>query len=652
MEPTQLAAGPLIRDLTDEEFFDRYACDRFSASVLAARYRYVVQHMCSGLLTTAFSIILRDWYDFAAIMTGPKKQNYPVPAMSNSLVLFLGTMTDAIRNMAEEYGPDKLKPGDVLMCNDPFRIGTHVNDVCFARPIFREDEGLVGFVSLQAHMLDMGGIIPAGFSAFKHDVYENGVVIAPQLAYEHDKPVKSAFSAIFDNARMGELILPDVQSIYENLILGEGLLQETITRYGLPAYYGAIDYACDIAAESMSTSIAAIPDGVYEGEEMVDADGVDDSEEYKIKVSITIKGDQAEVDLSGTSREARSSINSGWLDCKTAVGVAFKFLFDPLNPFTSGSYRPIDIVLPEGTVLSAMPPAAIFIYWEPNMPLIHAIFKALNPVMGDDALGGDFCCLNIHNANGLQLDGATPWVTMAQCGGEHGPWAASKAGDADSYMVFYEANNIDPAVEAIEADIPVVMMRKEYVADTAGAGYHRGGGAVIKDTLWRVPTEHHAMPVHFKVPSGFGTNGAGDGRRGGVWMWQPEQADVTQDGKLIGEEDAVYTNANPIGGILNKETHAIDPEGGEYFYFGRESSWKTRPNATFRYITSGGGGWGDPLTREPERVLRDVRDEYVTIDGAREHYGVVVSGEPKTDPEGLVLDEQATEELRTKMRAA
>jgi N-methylhydantoinase B len=91
MEPTQLAAGPLIRDLTDEEFFDRYACDRFSASVLAARYRYVVQHMCSGLLTTAFSIILRDWYDFAAIMTGPKKQNYPVPAMSNSLVLFLGT---------------------------------------------------------------------------------------------------------------------------------------------------------------------------------------------------------------------------------------------------------------------------------------------------------------------------------------------------------------------------------------------------------------------------------------------------------------------------------------------------------------------------------------------------------------------------------
>lgn len=651
MEPQTLAQGPLIRDLPDDDFYARYACDRFSASVLSARYRYVVQHMCGGLLTTAFSIILRDWYDFAAIMTGPPEMDYPVPAMSNSLVLFLGTMTDAVRNMSEEYGAEQLKPGDVLMCNDPFRIGTHVNDVCFAKPIFRDDVGLVGFVSLQAHMLDMGGIVPAGFSAFKRDIYENGVVLGPQLAYSEDTPVRSAFSQIFDNARMGELILPDVQSIYENLVLGENLLQETIGRYGLDAYYGAIKYSNDIAAETMSTGIASLPDGVYQGTELVDADGVDDSEEYKINVAITVKGDRAEVDLSGSSRSARSSINSGWLDAKTAVGVAFKFLLDPQNPFTSGSYRPIDIVLPEGTVMSAMPPAAIFIYWEPNMPLIHAIFKALSGVMGEDAIGGDFCCLNIHNANGLQLDGATPWVTMAQCGGEHGPWAATKVGDADSYMVFYEANNIDPAVEAIEADIPVAIMRKEYVADTAGAGYNRGGGGVLKDTLWRVNTEHHAMPVHFKEVSGFGVNGGKDGRRGGVWMWQPEQYDVTTEGQLIGEADEVYRNANPIGGILDPETNAISATG-RYFYFGRESAWYTKPNATFRYVTSGGGGWGDPLAREPERVLGDVRDEYVTIDGARTHYGVVVEGDPKTDPEGLKLDQQATDKLRSEMRAA
>jgi N-methylhydantoinase B len=644
-----VAPERLIKDFSDEEFHERYRCDRFTASVLASRYRYIVQHMCGGLLTTAFSIILRDWYDFAAIISGPPERDYPVPAMSNSLVLFLGCMTDAVRNIAVEYGPERLKPGDVVMCNDPYRIGTHINDVCFTRPVFHDNDELVGFVSLQAHMLDMGGIVPAGFTAFKKDVYETGLVINPQLAYENDKPVRSAFSTIFDNARMGEMILPDIDSIFQNLLLGGRLLTETIDRYGLDAYYGATDYAIDIAAETMSEALSTVPDGDYEGEDMVDADGIDDTEEYKIKCSVRIRGGRAEVDLSGTSRQARTSINGGWLDCKTAVAVAFKFLLDPVNPFTSGSMRPIDILLPEGTVTSALPPSgSIFLYWEPNMPLIHAIFKALADALGENAVGGDFCCLNIHNANGVTAEGR-PWVTMAQTGGEHGPWAATRVGDGDSYMVFYEANNIDPATEAIEADIPAVLMRKEYVTDTGGAGENRGGAAVLKDTLWLTDVEHHAMPVHFKVPSGFGVYGGRDGRTGGVWLWGPEAIDVTKEHDVIGDSPDAYSVAQPVGGVLDPKTNQPD-ENGEYYYFGRVSAWHTKPNTTFRYLTSGGGGWGDPWEREAERVLRDVRDEYVSIEGARRDYGVVVSGDPRRDPEGLELDQEATEKLRAERR--
>jgi N-methylhydantoinase B len=646
-----LSERPLIRDLSDEEFEERYSCDRFTATVLASRYRYIVQHMCSGLLTTAFSIILRDWYDFAAIISAPPERGYAVPAMSNSLVLFLGTMTDAVRNTAEEYGPERLKPGDVLACNDPYRIGTHVNDVCFTRPVFTEDEGLVGFVSLQAHMLDMGGIVPAGFTAHKHNVYETGLVLGPQLAYENNEPVKSFFSLIFDNARMGEMIYPDVQSIFQSLLLGENLLLETIGRYGADAYHGATQYACDVAAETMSEAIRAVPDGDYEGEDLVDADGDGDEEEYRISVAIRIRGGRAEVDLSGSSRQARTSINAGWLDAKTAVAVAFKFLLDPVSPFTTGSFRPIDIVLPEGTVLSALPPAgSVFLYWEPCMPLIHAIFKALKDALGENAVGGDFCCLNIHNANGVYPDGR-PWVTMAQCGGEHGPWAATKVGDADSYMVFYEANNIDPATEAIEADFPVVLLRKEYVADTGGPGDNRGGAAVLKDTLWLSDVEHHAMPLHFKVASGFGVYGGGSGKRGGVWLWEPEKLDATEQLDVLGDSREVYEKSTPVGGLLDPETKMPDDKG-EYFFFGRVAAWRTKPNSIFRYLTSGGGGWGDSLGRDPERVLRDVRDEYVTIEGAARDYGVVVKGDPKKDPEGLELDLDATEKLRAERRPA
>ena len=131
---------PLLRDLSEEEFTHRYGCDRFTATVLSNRYRYTVQHMCTGLLHNAFSVILRDWYDFAATISGPVREDYPLVAVSNSLVLFTGTLGDALRNVVEEWGPDRLRPGDVLLCNDPVRAGNHVNDLMYSRPLFHEDQ--------------------------------------------------------------------------------------------------------------------------------------------------------------------------------------------------------------------------------------------------------------------------------------------------------------------------------------------------------------------------------------------------------------------------------------------------------------------------------------------------------------------------------
>lgn len=635
---------PLIKDLSDVEFFNRYQCDRFTATVIANKFRYTVQHMCTGLLTTAFSIILRDWYDFAATISGPRELDYAMPAVSNSLVLFLGTMTDAVRNTIEEYGAEKIKAGDVIVGNDPYRVGTHVNDVCFIRPVFHEQKP-VGFVTLQAHMLDMGGDVPAGFSGTKKNVYENGLVLSPRLLYEYDQPHLPTWNLVFDNARFGELLMPDMKTIYQNLLLGERLIRETIERYGLDAYLGAIRYATDVSAESMQQAIARLPDGIYEGEDFVDCDGMDDTEEYKIKVAVRVKHGRVEVDFSGTSRQARTSINCGYLDTKTAVATAFKYLIDPETPFTSGSMRDIDIVLPPGTIASAMPPeGTIFLYWESSMPVLLAIFQAFKNALGDNAIGGDTGSLNIHNANGVTEDGV-PWVTMAQCGGEHGPWGATKAGDADSYNVFYLANNLDPATESIELDFPVVVLKKEYVADTAGAGFYRGGAAVAKDTLWLSDVQHYSMPLHFKKPSGFGVLGGRDGRTGGVWVWEPEVYDIRTEKNILGTEPDIYRRAIPVAGRLDPETQVPD-ENGTYFYFARVPIWKTKPFTVFRYLTNGGGGWKDPLLRDPELVCRDVRDEYITVQGAERDYGVVIKGNPATDPESVKVDYEATRRLR------
>jgi N-methylhydantoinase B len=641
-DPT--SAAPPLRTLDDAQFEARYHCDRFTATVLSSRYRYVVKHMCSGLLTNAFSASLRDWYDFAATISGPPELDYLMPAVSDSLALFLGTMADGTRNVVEEYGPERLRPGDVLVCNDPYRIGNHVNDILFVRPVFVEGR-IVAFVNLKAHMLDMGGTVPAGFSATKRNVYENGVVIPPMLMYADDEPVRSTFSLVFDNARMGELILPDIKSIFQNVLLGERLLLETLGRYGTAACLGAMRYSCDTSAETMQDALARLPDGVYEGRDTIDADGVDADEQFSVVVRIVKRGGRAEIDFSGTSRQARTCINAGWTDAKTAVGVALKFLIDPKSAFTSGAFRNVDVLLPPGTLVSAMPSdGAIMLYWESSQPVVHAVFRALAGVLGADAIGGDIGSGSMHNANGVLPDG-TPWVSALQAGGEHGPWGATRHGDADSYQIIYLCNNLDVAVEACEAESPMLLLRKEYAPDTAGAGHNRGGAAVLKDSLWLTAAQHYSTPLHLRHRSGFGVNGGRDGQGGGVWMFDPSVFEVLERRALPDGDDASFADATPIGGLLDPETNLFDPDA-PYVFYADVPIRDTEPGAIYRYRTNGGGGWGDPRSREPERVMRDVRDGYVSIAGAARDYGVVVVGDPERDPEGLAIDREATARLR------
>ena len=307
--PSIVSASP--RCLSDTEFVDIYECDRFTATVLTSRFRYIVKHMCTTLMTNAFSPVLRVSYDFAATMSGPPDLGYPMSAVADSLLLFTGTMADAVRNVVEEYRPEALRPRDILICNDPYRKGTHVNDVCFIRPVF-SDGDLVAFIALNAHLMDMGGTVPGGFAATKRNVYENGLVIPPQLLYSEGRLVRSTLSLVFDNTRFGEQTLPDIRSIATALALGERLLCETLERYGRTAYRGALRYATDLGASAVREALTRLPDGVYFGEDVLDCDGLDASVGYVIRVKVSKVGGRAEVDLwDPRGRLGRASTRAG-----------------------------------------------------------------------------------------------------------------------------------------------------------------------------------------------------------------------------------------------------------------------------------------------------------------------------------------------------
>jgi N-methylhydantoinase B len=273
------------------------------------------------------------------------------------------------------------------------------------------------------------------------------------------------------------------------------------------------------------------------------------------------------------------------------------------------------------------------------------VLRALAQAVGEGAIAGDRGGADIHNANGALPDG-TPWISAAQVGGEVGPFGGNRHGDADSQMLSYQANGIGVAIEAIESGAPVVVLRHEIVPDTAGAGYNRGGCANLRDSLWLAPAEHHIMSLRFKQPPGFGVNGGAEGHTGGIWIW-----DDGDRGAALSDTGAEsYASATPVAGFLDPDTHAPSRAGAYHFPY-RVPSWHTQANAVLRYVNNAGGGWGDPLAREPERVLRDVRDGYVTIEGAARDYAVVVHGDPDEDPEGLTIDVEATERLRQERRA-
>ena len=340
---------------------------------------------------------------------------------------------------------------------------------------------------------------------------------------------------------------------------------------------------CDMSAtrppSAISVGLESIPDGTWRGEAVVDCDGVDDSEEYRISVAVAKRGGRLEVDFSGTSRQARTCINATALDVKTTVGIAMKYLFDPSGIFTSALLRSVDIVLPEGTIVSALPPdGAVFLYYEQNQAMLSALLQAFAEALGPAAMAGDRGGTDIHTAFGAQPDG-TPWVSVAQCGGEIGPFGANVHGDGDSQMLSYLANGIAVAAEAVEADVPVVILRHEIVADSAGPGYNRGGASVVRDSLWLEPAHHSLMTLRAKRAAGFGVNGGGDGRTGGVWVYEPA-ADGTAPQPALGPDS--YRAATPLAGVVDRETNAPDLSGHYVYPYGQAThpTAGSRPCAT------------------------------------------------------------------------
>lgn len=641
-----------LPDLSADEFRDRYSCDRFTATVLSNRFRYIVSAVCTKVRRLSFSHIIRDAADLCGMLSGPPELGYPMVAVSETLPLFYGSIPDAVRIVIEEYGAERLRPGDLLLCNDYYRVGTHLNDICAIRPIFHQGT-LVGAATVRSHQVDIGGIVFMGAVPDKENVFQDGLRLPPILLYSEGKPVTSTFKLLYDNTRKPKIIVPDLKTTYYTLEWAESLLTQTIDKYGLEAYCGAMSYACDASAFAMNEAMTRIPDGVYDGEEWLDGDGRAGSAPLSVRVKITKMGDRAEFDFRGSAPASQTAANCSWLDVKTGVAMALKFLLDPRYPTTSGTLRNVEIVLGPDTLMNPSPPHACSLYTDIVVAIVYAIYNALNPVLGPDGLTGAWTLCN-DLALGYPKAGTErlmfPGIVTC-CG----PWGATKDGDGDSAQqpIFMNLATVG-GVETYELQEPAVILRSEYVPDTAGAGTNRGGASSAHDVMYLCEAKHGYQHLHSRRPSaGGGVHGGRPGALSAHWVWD---AAYTKDGAEprfvpVRLHDPVYKDASPRGGMIDPETNEVDPEHGEYFgnYSMVSDQNRTAPGAIVRLLTAGGGGWGNPYERDAEKVKDDVRDEYITIEEAGRSYGVVITGDPEADPEKLLVDHISTGRLRSQL---
>jgi N-methylhydantoinase B len=543
---------------------------------------------------TAYSEQAREGQDFSVAVFNPEGRMVAQGPYSPG---HMGAMSAAVRNALAAHPVETLRPGDAILLNDPLLGSGHFPDFFVTQPAFHAGR-LIGFVVNIVHHTDVGGSRPGsqGVEGI-FDYFQEGLRIPPTKVWKEYQEEAGVVGIIAANTRTPDKVLGDLRAQRSALRVGELRLIELVERYGHATVVAAMDEIITRSEASMRSAIRAIPDGVYPFEDFLD-DWGPGTDPLRVAVTVTVAGDGITIDYDGSSPQTASGMNSYINYTRSYSYAAVKCLTDPLGPMNEGALRPVTVKAPEGSFLNPRPPAgggprAIICY-----RTFEAVLGALAPALPDRVAaaashfanptfgGWDRARRRRFVAYELVLSGTGGRAGRDGCEGMS--WA-------------FNASNIP--VEAQEAAQPIVIERFGFIPDSAGAGRFRGGCGVRRD-------------MRFLADEGKLTNLSERQRFApyGVFGGKPGRLARTVINPGPGEE--------PVHGKQSRE-----------FVYGDVISFQQ----------SGAGGYGDPLERDPARVLDDVLDDYVSIEAARDDYGVVITGAGAD----LRVDARATASLRS-----
>jgi N-methylhydantoinase B len=563
--------------------------DPIQLEILWRRLISIVDEADGAVARTAFSSLLRDAHDYTCMFTDGKGRElaqgtFATPGQSGAMAL-------GIKKLVTRPPAGGFRPGDVLITNDPWALAGHLNDVCVLSPIFHRDR-IVAFTACVFHHSDIGGRV----SSDNHDVYEDGLFIPPVKLYDAGEPNEAVFEMIRWNVRTPDEVIGDIRSqIAANHVCAEQV-RALCDEYDLRDLGDLADEIIGRTEQSMRSAIEKIPDGVYRSEGIIEQ--MEGREDVVIRAAVEVKGSDLTVDLAGSSPHVDWGGNVVYNFTYAYVFMAVKSMLDPDMPNNDGSARPIAMKAPEGSVVNCSFPVAVAARMQIGHFLTEVVYRALASAIPDRVIagsGGTPATMNVFY--GRRSDGR-PWHSVIIRGGGMG---AGARGDG-AYDYIFPANGANTPVEIFESDTPLWVECRELLPDSGGPGKCKGG--LGRRVVFRVPDGDSAPqpPVNLGIQSG-------------RFRYPPEG--------LFGGKPGARARF-----LVNGE------KGNPYGLTRLEPGDKVTMDA------AGGGGYGDPLGRDPALVGDDVAQGIVSPESARDDYGVVI------DPESGAVDFKATGELR------
>ncbi len=552
------------------------------------------EEMAIALRRSAYSTNIKTRADFSCALFDSQLRTI---AQAFTQPVHLGSFAVHVPRAIQAYGPENLGPGDAILSNDPYLGGVHLNDITLISPVYHEDQ-LFGYLANLAHHVDVGGGAPASIGAFR-EVFQEGITIPPVKLVEAGRMVQDVFDLVLAQIRSKHETAGDFRAQIAANNTGARRLKALLDRIGSETVASYTEELIAYTRRRAQAEVSKLPKGVFTAESLLDNDGFTD-EPVHLAVKVVIDSDGVCFDLTGCDHQRPAPVNATYSQTFAACAYVLKCLIDPDVPVNAGFYDLVRLVAPEGTVVNCEPPAPVVGGWETNQRISEMILKALSTAIPDAVPAGTKGMMCQVGFGGTDPRTGELYAFYETVAGGYGGRVASDGPDA---VQSHGQNTENAPIEEIEINYPLRITRYELVEQSEGAGRHRGGLGLRRDYLF---TNHE---VSFTILA--------DRDRWGPWG-------------LFGGQSG------------SKASYLLNPDG-DAVELGSKVTVQLRPGDVVSYRTCGGGGYGPPRERHPDRVLRDVRDGKVSRERALEVYGVVIEAERWTvdEPETALLREQS-----------